>query len=272
MSRNRSRVYASVAAALLVSLAFVGPAAATESTGGIGRETSSSASNGKSAGHNKGVGKEKSAADRSSARTFDSKPARANSGTTGSSENKSIADAEEESSSSKAAVQHERPNDFQAQADPDGDTNGGVDQPGGEGGADPSDQDGNNGSGNDSDCEDDNRGKGVPGHCKEKPASTILAGDADLLADDADVLSEEATVLGVEAMADTAPAVVAGTQALAPAGAQVLGVEQSAAPSTGILPQTGAATPLTLLMFTGLGLATVGAVTLLARQRVRQSR
>ena len=30
-------------------------------------------------------------------------------------------------------------------------------------------QDGNNGSGNDPDCEDDNRGVGVPGHCKAKP-------------------------------------------------------------------------------------------------------
>jgi LPXTG-motif cell wall-anchored protein len=58
---------------------------------------------------------------------------------------------------------------WQAQADPDGDENGGVDQPGGSGGVNKDDQDGNNGSGNDSDCEDDNRGKGVPGHCKDKP-------------------------------------------------------------------------------------------------------
>lgn len=58
---------------------------------------------------------------------------------------------------------------WQAQADPDGDENGGVDQPGGSGGVNTDDQDGNNGSGNDSDCEDDNRGKGVPGHCKDKP-------------------------------------------------------------------------------------------------------
>ena len=58
--------------------------------------------------------------------------------------------------------------DWQAQSDPDGDENGGVDQPGGSGGVNKADQDGNNGSGNDSDCEDDNRGQGVPGHCKDK--------------------------------------------------------------------------------------------------------
>jgi LPXTG-motif cell wall-anchored protein len=57
---------------------------------------------------------------------------------------------------------------YQAQADPDGEENGGVDQPGGEGGTIGA-QDGNNGSGNDADCEDDNRGRGVPGHCRPHP-------------------------------------------------------------------------------------------------------
>lgn len=65
-----------------------------------------------------------------------------------------------------------KPNDFQAQADPDGMENGGVDQPGGTGGVDTTTQDGNNGSGNDVDCEDDNRGVGVPGHCKQRPEVT----------------------------------------------------------------------------------------------------
>ena len=63
-----------------------------------------------------------------------------------------------------------RPNHYQAQSDPDGMENGGVDQPGGQGGVDTTSQDGNNGSGNDADCEDDNRGRGVPGHCKDRPA------------------------------------------------------------------------------------------------------
>jgi LPXTG-motif cell wall-anchored protein len=61
-----------------------------------------------------------------------------------------------------------KPNRYQAQADPDGMENGGVDQPGGTGGVNTSAQDGNNGSGNDIDCEDDNRGQGVPGHCKPR--------------------------------------------------------------------------------------------------------
>ena len=43
--------------------------------------------------------------------------------------------------------------------------NGGADKPGGQGGAIGA-QDGNNGSNNDNDCEDDNRGQGLPGHCK----------------------------------------------------------------------------------------------------------
>ena len=45
-------------------------------------------------------------------------------------------------------------------SDPDGDENGGADQPGGSGGEDQSDQDCNNGSGNDADGEDDNNGGG----------------------------------------------------------------------------------------------------------------
>ena len=44
-------------------------------------------------------------------------------------------------------------------ADPDGMTNGGADKPGGSGGVNRSDQDGNNGCGNDADFEDDNNGR-----------------------------------------------------------------------------------------------------------------
>ncbi|MFP5322685.1 MAG: hypothetical protein ACLGIC_12680 [Acidimicrobiia bacterium] len=65
-------------------------------------------------------------------------------------------------------------NQGNAQSDPDDDgrgpdrSNGGVDQPGGEGGVDQADQDGNNGCGNDDDFEDDNEGlcrgrDGAPG-------------------------------------------------------------------------------------------------------------
>jgi hypothetical protein len=58
-------------------------------------------------------------------------------------------------------------NQGNAQSDPDDDgrgpdrSNGGVDQPGGPGGDDLADQDGNNGCGNDDDFEDDNEG-----HCR----------------------------------------------------------------------------------------------------------
>ncbi len=58
---------------------------------------------------------------------------------------------------------HEEPgnsgNQGSAGSDPDGDANAGVDQPGGTGGADKLDQDGNNGCGNDDDFEDDNNGR-----------------------------------------------------------------------------------------------------------------
>ena len=64
-------------------------------------------------------------------------------------------------------------NQGKAQADPDDDgrgpdrTNGGADQPGGRGGADKADQDGNNGCGNDDDFEDDNEG-----HCGRPTTAT----------------------------------------------------------------------------------------------------
>lgn len=60
-----------------------------------------------------------------------------------------------------------------SQSDPDGMENGGADKPGGSGGVDQLDQDGNNGCGNDDDFEDDNNGNcGGPGH-------TRTAGEAD---------------------------------------------------------------------------------------------
>lgn len=49
-------------------------------------------------------------------------------------------------------------NQGKSQSDPDGMENGGADKPGGSGGEDPYDQDGNNGCGNDQDFEDDNNG------------------------------------------------------------------------------------------------------------------
>jgi hypothetical protein len=63
-------------------------------------------------------------------------------------------------------------NQGNSQSDPDGMTNGGADKPGGTGGIDQLDQDGNNGCGNDDDFEDDNNG-----NCGGKEKSTSPVAD-----------------------------------------------------------------------------------------------
>ena len=62
-------------------------------------------------------------------------------------------------------------NQGKARSDPDGTSNGGRDQPGGSGGVDRLDQDGNNGCGNDDDFEDDNRGRCGRAKTKTGPGS-----------------------------------------------------------------------------------------------------
>ncbi len=57
-------------------------------------------------------------------------------------------------------------------SDPDAERNGGTDKPDGTTGN--NDRDGNNGSGNDTDCEDDNNGRGTPGHCTDRPAEPAV--------------------------------------------------------------------------------------------------
>jgi LPXTG-motif cell wall-anchored protein len=404
MISMRSRMFAPFGAALLVSLALVGPANAepansngqsASSSASKGQSASSSASKGQSAGSkSNGQGKREQARarGRSSAgeQRFSGGKARAGSNraegdkaeaqsasglsSATSADAKGASKSRAGSSSSNSAVRHERPNGYQAQADPDGDENGGVDQPGGEGGVDTSDQDGNNGSGNDSDCEDDNRGKGVPGHCKDKPADQPEtgqnpAGDATTVVENItviiennttglteeqittivngilaviesadiensgseelttaieeirtiiennssgtvteeeitniieEILAEVAEVRGVEATASMPSAGVAapqnatpgeaqvlGVEQTAPGGgilpqtgagvatigeAQVLGVEQTAAPSAGMLPQTGTGAGLLVLVIAGLGMATAGALTLLFRRRLLSGR
>lgn len=197
-------------------------------------------------------------------------------------------------------VKHTRPNSYQAQADPDGLDNGGVDQPGGQGGTVGS-QDGNNGSGNDTDCEDDNRGKGVPGHCKQRddtsaPAKTGPAADTKESESDEDSAPttpsdaigtapvEQALTPGIDL---TAPVVneVAGVSAEVdasgtPAEVAAVSAERSGVvnrPATGllaqagILPQTGLARDLTLVGLAGLALALAGGA-VLALQRKAVSR
>lgn len=139
-----------------------------------------------------------------------------------------------------------RPNDFRAQADPDGLENGGVDQPGGQGGVDVTAQDGNNGTGNDSDCEDDNNGLGTPGHCRPAPAPVAPAVGAGApsvgivaVLPALEVVETEVGVLGPSAVAHQAFA------------------EPAAAPA--VLPNTGADATMVGVALAALATLTVGA-------------
>lgn len=167
-----------------------------------------------------------------------------------------------------SAVSLDKPNSFQAQADPDGMTNGGVDQPGGTGGVDTSSQDGNNGSGNDADCEDDNRGVGVPGHCKDRPATGSEGGTGSPLPGQ-DETSDQTSDLTPQLHLTPSLTTVAdatGTDSSlvsAPATGQVQGEVRTHAaaahPATGVLPETGAGQALlglALAALVALGLGT----------------
>ena len=208
--------------------------------------------------------------------------------------------------SSESGVSLQRPNDYQAQSDPDGMENGGVDQPGGQGGVNTSAQDGNNGSGNDIDCEDDNRGVGVPGHCKDKPTlcQKPVKGNGNAYghskacetesAPTTPDTTEQSTVSGLAApgtksvTAVVEPAVMGiemwatatgASPATAPVTAGAPGatgavVEMPAAvsaglagtPSAGALPNTGAGQTLFALILAGLAAAGFGTV-LMRRSR-----
>lgn len=184
------------------------------------------------------------------------------------------------SSSNKDGKGHN--DQWQAQADPDGMENGGIDQPGGTGGYDPVGWDGNNGTGNDPDCEDDNRGKGVPGHCKDRPGTPAQApGDTTPPTQtpngpksEEESSTPEATdrpsaggtdtvVLGIDRMAGPTAA------GRAPAAVEAAEVAP-AAEATGVLPNTGADAAM-LAMLAG-GVAAAGAGTVLVRRgRATQS-
>ena len=195
----------------------------------------------------------------------------------------------------KSGVHLSKPNGYQAQSDPDGMDNGGVDQPGGTGGVDTTSQDGNNGSGNDADCEDDNRGVGVPGHCKdrtsssssdegtgstgsaEKPAEGDQADETDQpdQADQADQADqEEASAPAADQAVSTAAtqvgdagavlttsfgqALVSAPEASAPQAAPASG--QTAAAAAAAAPESGALAGV--LPNTGAGQALLGLTTL----------
>jgi type II secretory pathway pseudopilin PulG len=165
-----------------------------------------------------------------------------------------------------------RPNDFQAQADPDGMENGGVDQPGGTGGVDTTTQDGNNGSGNDTDCEDDNNGVGIPGHCRPSPDTPDLEGDleGDTVPDAGlgDVPASDGTL--DQGQLQVAAPVLPDEPVITSSSSQVMvpGVFGTSAPpshartAAGVLPATGAGRALLGLtlaalvaLAAGLGLA-----------------
>jgi hypothetical protein len=163
-----------------------------------------------------------------------------------------------------------RPNGFQAQADPDGLANGGVDQPGGTGGIDTTTQDGNNGSGNDVDCEDDNRGVGVPGHCRAPDTpGTPEQGTAP----SGDVPADTGTVDQVQQVA--APSVLPATLVSTPhaAATTVHGVFGTSAPpsraSVGALPDTGAGQALVGLAMAALVALGVGTALVREGRRTR---
>ena len=168
------------------------------------------------------------------------------------------------STSGSSGVSLPRPNDFQAQSDPDGMTNGGVDQPGGQGGIDTTSQDGNNGSGNDADCEDDNRGVGVPGHCKDRgdePATPEVPGTPDVpgTPEVPDVpldTTPDQVLAVVPSLTDvSAPAALpraAGTASVSTTSPAVAGVQAAAASTPTVLPNTGAGAALLALALAGL--------------------
>ena len=303
---TRSRVIAPLAAALMIGFSMTAPAQAVVASGEKGQpEQAPNAGGSAQAEQHRADPAQRSARDDNSSDARTDRDQRST-GTERSAEAKASggngSGSAGGSTSSNSAVQHERPNDYQAQSDPDGMDNEGVDQPGGDGGypiddQGTKDQDGNNGTGNDLDCEDDNRGKGVPGHCKDKadkapdvvggvegeecPSGWVMGEDGECVkpADD----EKDVTVVGT-----VTPPKAPGAQP----EAQVLGVEKTAtAPSAGFvedfaqpqvkgvelaapaaLPQTGAAEYLTLLTIAGLGLATAGVLTLLFRRRLESGR
>jgi LPXTG-motif cell wall-anchored protein len=161
-----------------------------------------------------------------------------------------------------------RPNGFQAQADPDGDLNGGVDQPGGQGGLDPTSQDGNNGSGNDADCEDDNNGVGVPGHCKDRTPA-----EPGTVVPEVPETQTPGTGTGTGTGTDTGTPIPDSSVVSAPLvvpptiGATSTVVTRGTSAPTSVLPETGAGQALAALAATGLMALALGSALVGRRRR-----
>jgi LPXTG-motif cell wall-anchored protein len=168
---------------------------------------------------------------------------------------------------------------WQAQADPDGMENGGVDQPGGQGGT-VGQQDGNNGSGNDADCEDDNRGRGIPGHCKTKDDREHQTG-RDEESEDAPTELVEAPVESVvtpdeesvlapagETVEESVAGPLAAEYVLSPSPL-AQGAAAAGRASSGVLPNTGAGDALTWLALAGALAMGAGSGTIAVARRIR---
>ncbi|MGH3368767.1 MAG: hypothetical protein ACRDPR_02085, partial [Nocardioidaceae bacterium] len=129
---------------------------------------------------------------------------------------------------------------WQAQADPDGDENGGVDQPGGAGGTIGA-QDGDNGSGNDVDCEDDNNGiESVPGPCPEE-TTTATTPDAE------DTSTTDTGSTGVESTPTTTSTETAEDSLVEMTATEAWASTTDEASATAVGDGAGTATPAKLL-------------------------
>ena len=129
-------------------------------------------------------------------------------------------------------------NQGKSRSDPDGNSNGGVDRPGGSGGVDQHDQDGNNGCGNDDDFEDDNNGNcGRRRGPKAKPSGSHSSRPRH---GDTPAIGGVASPLGTVVTQPSATSGVAsplGT-VVTPPSASVLGVEVER-PGNILMPHTG---------------------------------
>jgi hypothetical protein len=144
-------------------------------------------------------------------------------------------------------------NQGKAASDPDGDSNGGVDQPGGSGGDDEWDQDGNNGCGNDDDFEDDNNG-----NCGGPERGGQIGGG--------DVGGGEEGNVGGGAGGGAAGGAVGGED-VSSGGAEVLGI--SVTRGAGVRGQALAVTgvEVTMLLALALGLMLGGATIVIATRK-----
>ena len=117
-------------------------------------------------------------------------------------------------------------------SDPDGDSNGGWDKPGFDGGSG-DDQDGNNGCGNDIDREDDNNG-----NCGPEEAESEVSGNADdavePCGDDSGCPEADGSVSAAGTMTETGTQFTAGADTAGP-GTSVAGATEVAPADTGTI-------------------------------------